>query len=248
MSEGSSSDHPGRGGSRWIRLSLFVAVLVVVAALVFAETLSLGIGHARRTLAGGYFNTVARDLTLGIGVAVTVLLGLLAIAQRHRRPRVGVLIAIGLAAGWLGWAAGYATGSAEGPAAEYAGSARISTGSQVLGSIPIGCSSVVGDPALLAGIGVRTNGFQLNLRNTMDRTFKPGIDGGANLSGVTVSFGTASHVADASGFIPVGEVAEDGLDGRATVPAVVTRGSPASVLDALVTIEWTCDPATRRYP
>ena len=82
----------------------------------------------------------------------------------------------------------------------------------------------------------------------MDRTFEPGIDGEAILSGVTVSFGTASHVADASGFVPIDEVVEDGLDGRATVPAVVTQGSPASGSEALVTIEWTCDPATRTYP
>jgi hypothetical protein len=247
LSEVPSGDRPGRGSSGPIRLILIAAVLVVIAALVLAETFSLGVGHARRLLAGGSFTTVGRDLTLGIGVVVTVLLGVLSVTQRRRRPRVGVLIAVALAAGWLGWAVGYATSIAEDPAVEYAGSARISTGSQVLGSIPIGCSSVVGDPALLAGVAVRTNGFQLNLRNAVDRTFEPGIDGEAILSGVTVSFGTVSHVADASGFVPIDEVVEDGLDGRATVPAVVT-GSPESGPEALVTVEWTCDPATKMYP
>jgi hypothetical protein len=239
---------PGRGRSGSSRLFLYVAVLVVGAGLVLAGTYSLGIGHARQVLAGGFFNTVGRDVTLGIGVIVTVVLGVLAVARRRRRPLASVLIAVGLAAGWLGWVAGYATGNAEGPVAEYAGSARISAGSQALGSIPVGCSSVVGDPELLAGFAVRTNGFQLNLRNALDRTFQPGIDGEAILSGATVSFGTVSHGADASGFVPLDEVVEDGLEGRATVPAMVASGSSAAASEALVTIEWTCDPATRTSP
>ena len=248
MSAEPSGVLPTQGRSGWIRPFLYLAVLVAVAVLVVAGTYGLGLGHARRNLAGGFFNTVERDVTLAMGVIATVVLGAVAIVQRRRRPRLGVLIAVGLAAGWLGWAAGYATGTADGPAVEYAGSARISEGSQVLGSIPVGCSSVVGDPEVLAGFAVRTNGFQMNLRNGLDRTLQPGIDGEAVLSGATVSFGTASHAADASGFVPVEVVVEDGLDGRATVPAMVTPGSSGAASEALVTIEWTCDPATRTQP
>ena len=182
-----------------------------------------------------------------------MLLGVLAVAQRRRRPRLGVPIVVALAAGWLGWAAGYAVGTSPGPAAEYTGSARISAGSQILGSALVGCSSVVGDPALLAGFAVQMNGFQLNLRTGMGQTLKPGISGEAILPGVTVSFGTVSYAADvghlvASGYVPIDEVVENGLDGRATVAAVVTPATGGPGSEVLVTIEWTCDPATRSYP
>ena len=221
------------GPFRTFMIVAFLVLLVLAAGFLLSSSFALGLDEGRRSLAGGYLANLGQVVTFVPGFIVSLLLGAKALSLRRRNPRLGVLIVVGLAIGWLGWVAGNAVAIAQGHGAEYAGSAQISAGSQVLGSVPIRCASVVGAPTLLAGLGVQTNGFDLSLRHNIDRTLKPSIWGEAILPSGTVSFGAVDHVV------------ADGLDGHATISSLVVPASGGPGSSTEVTIEWTCDPATQ---
>jgi hypothetical protein len=214
----------------WVRALTIVGVLVLLAlAAGFA-----GLGDARQSLAGGVLADFWQISHFVLGVVASVVLGVAALRRRHQR--LGLIIAFGLAVGWLAWIAGNAIAIAQGPGVQYAGSARIIDGSQILGEVPINCNSVVGDPTLLAGLGVQTNGFELDLRNRVDRSLEPSISAfpsNQSFGGSTVFFGAVDHVV------------ADGLNGTATIASIVTPASGGPGASTEVTIEWTCDPATR---
>ena len=211
-------------------LILGAALLLLFGFVAFGVGLLVG----RQALAGGILSDLARTATVVIGLAGTVVIVARAVANRRRDRRRAALFVAVLAIGWSGWIAGNAVATAQGPGVEYAGTATFTVDGKVVGSERVLCSSVVGDPMQLAEVNVQTNGFDLVLRNRVDRSSNPTVwsfDGEALLGGVVV-LGSVDHVAD------------EGLSGEATVSSVFTPtgGSGAPVV---VTLVWTCNPATK---
>ena len=221
LDQTSPDDLPRRRAFR--RLRRLAALVVVVGFGLVAAYVGLYVG--RFSLAGGMLSTLPHDATLVLGLGATIVLALIAVAlgQRDRR-RAGWIVAA-LVLGWAGWIGGNAIAAAQGPEVGYLGTAQVVRGSTTLGTIPIQCSSVVGDPTQLAGFGTAVNGFEVHLRANVDRSWTPAIMdlGGQDLPGGTVVFAS------------IGDVVADGLSGHAAVTA-----ADGSVL----TLVWACDPKT----
>jgi hypothetical protein len=219
-------------------VATMLAVLVLAAGAVLWIAFLLGLGGGRRSLAGGFGSGLEQPIELVLGLVASALLGFVALRARPGSRRLGALTVACLATGWLGWFAGNWVADADGRGARYSGSAEISAGSQVLGSALIRCYSVIGDAKILAAVGMPALGFDVLLRDRVDRTPKPGVWGEAILPGGTVSFGTTSYT-------PVDRLAAGGLDGNATVSATVIPAAGGAGAPTDVTSTWTCDPATR---
>lgn len=205
------------------------AVAVALLGLLALGAGLAGLNAGRWSLVGGIAAEFTQVAHVALGVVGTVVLAVLAWSRRRSHERVTWIIVAAVGIGWLSWIAGNVVAVAQGPGAHYAGTARITVGSKVFGAVPIGCSSVIGDPTLLSGLGVQTDGFELLLRHGVDRTVEPSISGSAILPGASIFFSTVKQVAD------------DGLTGRATIESEVAPEFPGPTD---VTIEWACDPAT----
>ena len=218
------SQNTGKGHGRWV--ILLAAPVVVLLGL---GSSLVGLGDGRQSLAGGVLSNFWQIAHAGVGVAVSVLAGGVAVAVDRRSRRVAAIIVAGLVVAWLSWVGGNAVAIAQGRGASYTGTAQISLGSQVLGSVSVACASVVGDDTQVAEVNVPTNGFDLIVRNRTDRTPEPMISGMTAVGGSSLTFGQ------------VQSMVANGLVGHATVSAVVVGPAGGTGSPAEVAIDWTCN-------
>jgi hypothetical protein len=221
-----SPDHRQRRRA-FRRLRRLAPLVVVVGLGLVAAYVGLYVG--RLSVAGGIASTLPHDATLVLGLVATVVLALIAVSLGRRdRRRAGWIVAV-LVLGWAGWIGGNAIAAAQGPEVGYLGTAQVLRGSTTLATIPIQCSSVVGDPTQLADFGTAYNDLEVHLRARVDRSWTPTIsdNGGQDLP---VGMVVIASIAD---------VVADGLAGHASVTA-----ADGSVL----TLAWACDPKTLTRP
>lgn len=222
------SQNTGTGHGRWV---ILVAAPVIV--LLGLGSSLVGLGDGRQSLAGGVLSNFWQIAHGVVGVALSVLAGVGAFEVSRRSRRVATIIVAGLVVAWLSWFGGNVLAIAQGRGASCTGTAQISLGSQVLGSVSVACASVVGDDTQVAEVNVPTNGFDLIVRNRTDRTPEPMISGMTAVGGSSLTFGQ------------VQSMVANGLVGHATVSAVVVGPAGGTGSPAEVAIDWTCNLGSR---
>jgi hypothetical protein len=223
------SQNTSVGGRRWI---ILVGAAVVV--LIGLGSTLLGLGEGRQSLGGGVLADFWQIAHAVLGVVLSFLAGVVAVAVSRRSRRVATIIVAGIVVAWLSWLGGNALAIAQGPGTSYKGTVQISLGSQVMGAVSVTCTSVVGDDMQVAEVDVSDpNGFDLIVRHRINRTPEPRISGVEAVGGSSLTFGQ------------VESIVADGLVGHATVSAVVVGSARGAGSPAEVTIDWTCNPASR---
>jgi hypothetical protein len=222
------SQNTGKGHGRWV-----IVVAAPVVVLLGLGSSLVGLGDGRQSLNGGVLANFWQIAHGVVGVALSILAGVGAFEVRRRSRRVAMIIVAGLVVAWLSWLGGNVLAITQGRGASYTGTAQISLGSAVLGSVSVACASVVGDDTQIAEVDVQTNGFDLIVRHRTDRTPEPMISGTVVVGGSSVTFGQVESI-----------VANE-LVGHATVSAVVVGPAGGTGSPAEVAIDWTCNLGSR---
>jgi len=139
------SQNTGKGHGRWV-----IVVAAPVVVLLGLGSILVGLGDGRQSLVGGVLSNFWQIAHAVVGVALSVLAGVVAFEVRRRSRQVASIIVVGLVVAWLSWVGGNVLAITQGRGASYTGTAQISLGSQVLGSVSTDRSSNLPAPRIPA--------------------------------------------------------------------------------------------------
>jgi len=213
-----------------------LGVAVAILALVGYVTYSIGLDDAREIVgSAGFLSGVDQGLGELTGVVISIVLGIVALVVFRKHRFSAALIACAVAVGWIGFVAGTAMGTSQGPGVSYIGSETVTSGALSPSQFGIRCDSVTGDINTIAAI-YADGGLDLGLKDRVSHDPARYVDWGGSPN---FKMGNTWFVLGS-----VDGVNSHGLQGEATVSATLLDASNNPSGPAAIHISWTCDPAT----